>query len=86
MGLPDFSGDHVARELRALNPSLPILICTGYDSARVSEEIKTLGVCIVEKPIDEPALISTLRQHMRVGQSISSVSEPARLRSPDFTD
>lgn len=65
MGLPDCSGDHVARQLRARYPLLPILICTGCDSTASSTETKSIGVCIVEKPIDDSELISKLQEHMR---------------------
>lgn len=44
MGLPDSNGDHVARELRARYPRLPILICTGYDTAALETATKDIGV------------------------------------------
>jgi DNA-binding response OmpR family regulator len=73
MGLPDCGGDQVARELRAISSLLPILICTGFASASVAKELKAIGVCIVEKPVDEGSLISTLREHIR------TVSKPISL-------
>lgn len=72
MGLPDCSGDYVARELRIRHPTLPILICTGYDATALEGVTKDLGVRIVEKPIDESGLIATLREHMRKAAEIES--------------
>jgi DNA-binding response OmpR family regulator len=76
MGLPDCSGDWLAQELRAISPSLPILICTGFASATLTEAVKALGVCIVEKPVDDVSLVFTLREHMRA--VVKPVSRPCR--------
>lgn len=65
MGLPDCGGDYVARHLRARRPTLPILICIGYDTAALAHTTAHLRVRLVEKPIDESSLVSTLREHIQ---------------------
>ncbi len=37
VGLPDIGGDDLARRLRALSPSLPIILASGYDSAQLRQ-------------------------------------------------
>jgi CheY-like chemotaxis protein len=83
MGLPDCGGDQVARQLRARNPALPILICTGYDTAALAKTTKDLLVRLIEKPIDEASLISILREHI---QNFGRTSSPPGERvAPEAT-
>lgn len=82
MGLPDGRGDTVARELRARSAALPILICTGYDAAALAAVTMDIDVRIIEKPIDDAALIGALREHIMSRQrSTRSAIDPATLTS-----
>ncbi len=63
--LPRLCGDALVRELLALRPGLPVLICTGY-SERVDEErAREIGAAaLLMKPLDLAQLGAALRAAM----------------------
>jgi DNA-binding response OmpR family regulator len=62
VGLPDVRGDQLAREFRLLKPTLPILLCTGFDAANYAVGFQDDPcVRVIEKPYDEPYLFAQLR-------------------------
>ena len=51
--MPEMTGDVLARELLAISPELPVILCTGYHEALSEEEAKGIGIReIALKPID----------------------------------
>lgn len=61
LGLPDVSGEQVARSLRDWYPNLPLVICTGFDSAAVTSTFESLRAHVLEKPLDDAQVIKFLR-------------------------
>jgi PAS domain S-box-containing protein len=60
--LPDLDGFEVARRLRSLDPSLPVIAVTGW--AR-SDEILSVGVLdVLVKPVSPALLIETVQRHL----------------------
>ena len=62
MTMPHMTGDRLAREMMAIRPDLPVILCTGY-STRVSEEkAAELGIkAFVMKPLGKEDLAKTVR-------------------------
>lgn len=62
MGLPDGSGDEVVEELKALSPTIPVLVVTGHVDeelhARIGHDSRT---AILEKPFENGQLHKLLR-------------------------
>ena len=45
MTMPQMTGEELARQLLAIRPSLPIILCTGYSQKISPEEARQLGIC-----------------------------------------
>lgn len=63
IGLPDRSGDVLTREIRAIYPSVPIVLATGH----LRSEFKSVvddhhGIAFLSKPYSADGLISALRE------------------------
>ena len=62
IGLPDRKGDELVREIKAVNPALPIILATGQSARTVRERFKNEGnVGIVTKPYTASDLLRALR-------------------------
>jgi len=62
IGLPDRSGEALSREMRAIHPSLPIVLATGHNAMTVREAFKGApAIGFVQKPYTADDLLSALR-------------------------
>lgn len=62
MGLPRMDGLQVVRNLRALNPSLKIILATGYLQPTIKAEMEKAGVFeYVQKPFSAEQLLRVIR-------------------------
>jgi signal transduction histidine kinase/DNA-binding response OmpR family regulator len=62
LGLPDYGGDVLVREIRALLPSLPIVVASGQGEGSVREQFKDLArIAVLAKPFTGDELGSALR-------------------------
>jgi len=62
IGLPDRRGDMLVRELRAIYPSLPIVIASGRASVDLGGWLQDEGtIAFVEKPYTSTDLLGALR-------------------------
>ena len=61
LSLPDGLGDELALRLRALRPSLPVIMTTGHDEGMISEEVRGLDrLVLLPKPYEMAALDAAL--------------------------
>lgn len=67
--LPDIDGLELARQLRELDPGLPIIIISGYfyqDDRTIQEAIKSrLIVAFFSKPFDHHEILRAIEIHYR---------------------
>ena len=64
--LPDKSGLALFEELRRRHPQLPAVLITSYGSGQLREEALRLGFyAYLDKPLDNHALIATLRAGLK---------------------
>ena len=62
IGMPNMSGDELARELLKIRVNLPIIICTGYSDRIDEKTAKDIGVTrYITKPIDIDELEYSLK-------------------------
>jgi CheY-like chemotaxis protein len=62
IGLPDRSGEALCREIRALHPSLPIVLATGHGATTLREAFKgEPAIGFVQKPYAAQDLLRALR-------------------------
>jgi PAS domain S-box-containing protein len=55
--MPGLTGDQLARELLALRPELPIILCTGFSPTLTEEKAKALGIrAYLRKPLSTAEL------------------------------
>src|SRR5262249_43945925 len=68
MGLPDMSGLEVLKRIRAINPTLPVIMVTGNtDSQRAREALEPGAVAYIDKPFDVPYLKRVVAMALREG-------------------
>jgi CheY-like chemotaxis protein len=63
IGLPDRSGDMLTREIRAIYPSVPIVLATGHLRSDFNSVVDgNRGIAFLSKPYSADSLISALRE------------------------
>jgi len=63
LGLPDRRGDDLAADLRAANPSLPIIIASGYSSKEVRGRFADDAfIAFVDKPFNAAQIERALKE------------------------
>ena len=81
IALPDGNGIALAGELRARQPGLPVLLCSGYSDALTRWcDITTQGYHFLQKPYPAAALLTLLR-HVLDQHAPAPVSTPQPQRS-----
>ncbi len=70
--MPRMMGLELARELTAIRPGLPVILCSGYADGVAAAELEAAGVrALVRKPVEPAQLLALLRAHLpahRTGQ------------------
>jgi PAS domain S-box-containing protein len=60
--MPRMSGIQLAKEIKHINPDIPIILCSGYSSAITIEQIKAFGISdFIMKPIVKSELARKVR-------------------------
>lgn len=63
MTMPGISGDGLSREIRNLQPDIPIIICTGYAKKLSHQRAKEIGInALIMKPLSKNTLLYTVRK------------------------
>jgi len=59
--MPGMTGEELARQVKTVRPSLPILLCSGYVSAKDAAQTRQTGICeYLEKPLDKEILFQAI--------------------------
>lgn len=63
MTLPEMHGAEVLRGIRAINPSVPVIIITGEGSEELQQQSERLGVHdYLKKPVDYDGLLTSIKR------------------------
>ena len=63
MTMPHMTGLKLSREILAINPLVPIILCTGYNESITEEEVKRNGIReFVLKPVPLQKIARLIRQ------------------------
>jgi two-component system, cell cycle sensor histidine kinase and response regulator CckA len=63
MTMPEMTGDNLAREVMAVRPPMPVIVCTGYSKTLTSEFARAMGIkAVVVKPASKLDLASAVRK------------------------
>jgi PAS domain S-box-containing protein len=61
--MPRMTGDRLTKEILAIRPKVPVIICTGYSERMSEADAMALGACkYIEKPIENRNLAAALRE------------------------
>jgi len=62
MTMPNMTGDQLARELMAIRPDIPVIICTGFSEKMSPEKADSLGIRgFLMKPVIKSEMARTVR-------------------------
>ena len=80
MTMPNMTGDELAKNLMAIRPDIPVILCTGF-SARITEEkAKIMGIRgLVSKPILKRDLAEIIRRVLDKGNQETPVASKSIL-------
>jgi len=74
--MPQLTGDKLAKEVMAIRPDIPVIICTGYNSALDEKKAQELGIKnVLLKPLTRKQLTENVRdvlRETRLGVGISA--------------
>jgi CheY-like chemotaxis protein len=63
MTMPDMTGIDLAREVFALRPDLPVILCTGFSHMVDAEQAKAAGIkAFTMKPLTKREIAKTIRE------------------------
>jgi signal transduction histidine kinase/CheY-like chemotaxis protein/streptogramin lyase len=61
--MPHMTGIQLAREIKKINPDIPVILCSGHSAPLTGEQIKTLGISdFIMKPIVKSELAQVVRR------------------------
>ena len=61
--MPHMTGIQLAREIKSINPGIPVILCSGFGSIITREQIKDMGVTdFITKPINKIKLTMLVRK------------------------
>ncbi|MFH1115341.1 MAG: PAS domain S-box protein [Pseudomonadota bacterium] len=62
MAMPNMTGKELAKELKALRPDIPIIMCTGFSDEITPEQAGKLGLgALIAKPVSRNTMAGTIR-------------------------
>jgi CheY-like chemotaxis protein len=66
MNMPEIAGDEMLRAMKAIRPSIPTILCSGFISERIHTQAEALGVqAVLMKPVIYADLAYTIRQVLK---------------------
>jgi two-component system, cell cycle sensor histidine kinase and response regulator CckA len=61
--MPKMTGDEMARQMKAIRPDIPIILCSGFSDRIHAQTMKTIGIrAVLMKPVLYADLAHTVRQ------------------------
>ena len=76
MTMPNMTGDKLAREILAIRPDMPIILCTGYSDRLTESQAREMGVkAFIMKPLVISDLSATIREVLDQDQKVSPPKE-----------
>jgi DNA-binding NtrC family response regulator len=72
MTMPNYTGAELAKDVLAIRPQMPIILCTGYSEYFGEEQAKSLGIReFVAKPLGKTALVNIVRNVLDGNSTLS---------------
>ncbi|SCX81796.1 response regulator [Desulfoluna spongiiphila] len=65
MTMPGMTGMALTREIKAMTPGIPVILCTGYNDRMARQAAETIGVrTFLMKPVEMHTLLTAVRQEL----------------------
>ena len=65
MTMPGMTGYELAREIKAMTPDTPVILCTGYKDRVIRDKAEKIGVCtFLMKPVSMRTLLNEVRKEL----------------------
>ncbi len=78
-GMPNMTGEQLARELFAIKPGIPIILCTGFGDEKDEQRAKAMGIKgFLMKPVAAGDLAEMVRKVLDEGSGSRQVHEPGQ--------
>lgn len=62
MTMPGMTGDKLAREIMAIRPDMPVILCAGFSSPINNESARAVGIkAYITKPVTRQTFARTIR-------------------------
>ena len=58
--MPNMNGIELIKEVRKVRPGIPVILATGFSNKIKMNEIKTLDILFLNKPVNEQVLLSSV--------------------------
>ncbi len=72
MTMPKMTGDEMARQMKAIRPDIPIILCSGFSDRIHSQTVEAIGIsALLMKPVVYADLAHTVRQVLDAGRRIA---------------
>ena len=72
MTMPKMTGDEMARQMKAIRPDIPIILCSGFSDRIHTQTMEAIGIsAVLMKPLVYADLAHTVRQVLETGRRIA---------------
>lgn len=80
MTMPKLTGDEMARQMKAIRPDIPIILCSGFSDRIHAQTMEAIGInALLMKPVVYADLAHTVRQTLDTGRQIAGSANRRRL-------
>jgi DNA-binding NtrC family response regulator len=70
MTMPKMGGEHLAMEIKKIQPNVPIILCTGFSTRLNAENLFKIGVAkVLMKPVTMNELAVSVRHALDMASS-----------------
>jgi DNA-binding NtrC family response regulator len=77
--MPNMTGADLAREILAIRPDMPIILCTGYSETMSEEKAREIGIKgFIMKPLARNNIGHIIRNTLNPGRKDDPISRPSR--------
>ena len=68
MTMPKLTGDEMARQIKAIRPDIPIILCSRFSERIHAQAMEAMGIsAVLMKPVTYADLAHTVRQVLETG-------------------
>ncbi len=70
--MPEVGGDEVCREIRRMYPKVPVILCSGYSTTGIPDDLICDKVSFLSKPLQTKSLLISIRKALDAPKGLES--------------